>query len=57
MLVKVAGGLGITGVQVTMNKTLISLPFSVLGIALKDINMAPLDIFDQYSGLEEHIDW
>jgi hypothetical protein len=57
VLAKVAGGLGITRVQVTMNKTPIPLPFAVLGAALKDMNTMPLDILDQSSGLEECIDW
>jgi len=57
MLAKVAGGLGIAGVQVTMNKMAIPLPFAVLGIALKDMNPTPIDILNQCSGLEERIDW
>lgn len=56
MLAKVAGRLGITGDQVTTNKMPISLPFAVLGVALKHMNMVPLDILNQSSGLEEHID-
>ena len=57
VLVKVAGGLGITGVQVTTNKTAIPLPFAVLGVALKDMNLTPVDILNQCGGLEECIDW
>lgn len=56
MLAKVAGGLGVTGVQVTMNHTPIPLPFAVLGIALKDMNTALPDIFDRRGGLEECVD-
>jgi hypothetical protein len=57
VLAKVAGGLGITCVQVTTNKTPIPLPFAVLGAALKDVNTTPLDILDQSGGLEECVDW
>ena len=56
MLVKVAGGLGVTGVQVMMNHLAIPLPFTVLGIAPEDMNMMFLDIFNRRDGLEEHID-
>ena len=56
MLVKVASGLGVTGVQVTMNHVPIPLPFAVLGIALKDMNAMLLDIFNCRGGLEECID-
>jgi len=57
VLAKVTGGLSISGVQVATNKTPVPLPFAVLGIALKDVNTAPLDILDQRGGLEERIDW
>ena len=56
VLVKVAGGLGVTGVQVTMNHSAIPLPFTVLGIAPEDVNMMFLDIFNCRGGLEECID-
>jgi hypothetical protein len=57
VLAKVAGGLSISGVQVATNKTPIPLPFAVLGVALKDMNTAPLDILNQRGGLEERVDW
>jgi hypothetical protein len=56
VLAKVAGGLGVTGVQVMTNHMPIPLPFAVLGIALKDMNTALPDIFDCRGGLEECVD-
>ena len=57
VLVKVAGGLGVAGVQVTTNKPPIPLSFAVLGVALKDMNTTPVDILDQRGRLEERVDW
>jgi len=56
VLAKVAGGLGVTGVQVTTNHSAVPLPFTVLGIALEDMNTTFLDIFNRRGGLEERID-
>jgi len=56
MLVKIAGGLGVTGIQVMMNHASVPLPFAVLGVALEDMNMTLLDIFNRRGGLEECID-
>jgi hypothetical protein len=56
MLAKVAGGLGVTGVQVTTNHMPIPLPLAVLGIALEDMNTVLPDIFDRRGGLEECVD-
>ena len=56
VLVKVASRLGVTGVQVITNHLAVPLPFTVLGIALEDVNMMFLDIFNCRGGLEECID-
>ena len=56
VLAKVAGRLGVTGVQVTTNHVPVPLPFAVLGIALEDMNATLLDIFNRRGGLEECID-
>ena len=56
VLAKVAGGFGVTGVQVMMNHAPVPLPFAVLGIALEDMNTMLLDIFNCRGGLEERID-
>jgi len=56
MLAKVAGGFGITRVQVMTDHMPVSFSFAVLSVALKDMNTAVLDVLDQRSRLEERID-
>ena len=57
MLAKVASGLGITCVKVTMDHTAITFPHATLSIALKDMNTVSLNIFNWRGGLEEDVDW
>ena len=46
MLSKVACGLSIAGVKVSMDHTAITLSFAVFGPALKDMYTALVDVFD-----------
>ena len=56
MLAKVAGGLHVTCVKVMSDHTAISFPLAVLSIALEDMNMVLIDIFNQRGGPEEDVD-
>jgi hypothetical protein len=46
MLAQVAGGLGIACVEVTTDHTAVTLTFTVLSIAFKDMDTMLLDIFN-----------
>ena len=56
MLAQVAGGLGITCVEVTPDHTAITLTFAVLSVAFEDMDPTFLNVFNQRGGLEENID-
>ena len=57
MLAKVASGLGITRVKVMTDHMAITFSHATLSIALEDMNMVSLNIFNWRGGLEEDVDW